>query len=45
MKVAVVGLGLVERLAEYRDALRNNDREGMRTLLREGRETKERLSN
>ncbi len=37
--------GLVERLTEYRDALRNNDREGMRTLLREGRETKERLSN
>ena len=36
--------GLVERLTEYRDALRNNDREGMRTLLREGRETKERLS-
>lgn len=36
--------GLVERLKEYRDALRNNDREGMRTLLREGRETKERLS-
>ena len=36
--------GLVERLTEYRDALRNNDREAMRTLLREGRETKERLS-
>ena len=36
--------GLVARLTEYRDALRNNDREAMRTLLREGRETKERLS-
>ena len=34
---------LVERVAEYRDALRNNDREGMRRLLREGREMKERL--
>ena len=35
--------GLVERLAAYRDALRDNDREGMRHLLREGREIKERL--
>ena len=35
--------GLVERLAEYRDALRENDRERMRALLREGREMKERL--
>lgn len=28
---------LVDRMAAYRDALRNNDREGMRALLREGR--------
>lgn len=34
---------LVKRMTEYRDALRNDDREGMMTLLREGRETKERL--
>lgn len=36
---------LVRRVTEYRDALRDNDREGMMTLLREGRETKERLEN
>ena len=35
--------GLVARLAEYRDALRDNDPERMRQLLREGREIKERL--
>ena len=35
--------GLVTRLAEYRDALRDNDPERMRQLLREGREIKERL--
>lgn len=35
--------GLVDRLTEYRDALRNGDRERMRALLREGREIKERL--
>lgn len=36
--------GLVERLAAYRDALRDGDRDGMMTLLREGREIKERLN-
>ena len=36
--------GLVERLTAYRDALRDNDRDAMKALLREGRETKERLS-
>lgn len=36
--------GLVARLTAYRDALRDGDREAMMTLLREGRETKERLS-
>ena len=35
---------LVQRVTEYRDALRDEDREGMRKLLREGRETKERLT-
>lgn len=35
--------GLVERLTEYRDALRVGDRERMRALLREGREIKEKL--
>ena len=35
--------GLINRLAEYRDALRVGDREAMRTLLREGREIKEKL--
>ena len=35
---------LVERLAAYRDALRDENRDAMTTLLREGRETKERLS-
>ena len=35
--------GLVTRLAEYRDALRDGDPERMRQLLREGREIKERL--
>ena len=34
---------LVLRVTEYRDALRDNDRDGMMRLLREGRETKERL--
>lgn len=34
---------LVKRMTEYRDALRNEDQEAMLTLLREGRETKERL--
>lgn len=37
--------GLVERLTEYRDALRDNDRERMRDLLREGREIKESLES
>ena len=35
--------GLMNRLAEYRDALKDGDREKMRALLREGRETKERM--
>lgn len=35
---------LVTRMSEYRDALRDENREGMRTLLRQGREIKERLS-
>lgn len=35
---------LVQRMSEYRDALRDKDTEGMRTLLRQGREIKERLS-
>lgn len=35
---------LVKRVTEYRDALRDDDRDGMMRLLREGRETKERLS-
>ena len=35
---------LVKRVTEYRDALRDNDRDGMKTLLREGREIKERLT-
>ncbi len=34
---------LVQRVTEYRDALRDNDRDGMMQLLKEGRETKERL--
>lgn len=34
---------LVRRVTEYRDALRDQDREQMMRLLREGRETKERL--
>ena len=34
---------LVERMAEYRDALRDNNRGEMQRLLREGREHKERL--
>lgn len=34
---------LVQRVTEYRDALRDNDRDAMHRLLREGRETKERL--
>ena len=36
--------GLVERLTAYRDALRNEDQEAMKALLKEGREIKERLS-
>ncbi|MDO4484089.1 MAG: prephenate dehydrogenase [Clostridia bacterium] len=36
--------GLVERLAAYRDALRDNDRDTMMALLKEGREVKERLT-
>ncbi len=36
--------GLTERLIAYRDALRNQDHEGMKALLKEGREIKERLS-
>lgn len=35
---------LVQRMTEYRDALRDEDRPAMLTLLREGRETKEKLS-
>ena len=34
---------LVQRVTEYRDALRDNDRDGMMRLLKEGREIKERL--
>lgn len=37
--------GLVARLTEYRDALRSQDRAEMTRLLREGRETKERLED
>ena len=37
--------GLVERLTAYRDALRDNDRQAMMQLLREGREIKESLEN
>lgn len=37
--------GLAERVAAYRDALKNNDPEAMRALLREGREIKERLED
>ncbi|MDO4836926.1 MAG: prephenate dehydrogenase [Clostridia bacterium] len=36
--------GLAERLIAYRDALRNQDQEAMKALLKEGREIKERLS-
>lgn len=36
--------GLVQRLTQYRDALRDNDHETMRALLREGREVKEQLT-
>lgn len=36
--------GLVERLAAYRDALRDNDPAAMTQLLREGREIKEKLT-
>ncbi len=35
---------LVQRVTEYRDALRDEDRQAMLKLLREGRETKEKLS-
>lgn len=35
---------LVQRMTEYRDALRDVDRPAMLSLLREGRETKEKLS-
>ena len=34
---------LVLQVTEYRDALRDNDQDGMKRLLREGREIKERL--
>ena len=34
---------IVERLTEYRDALRGGDRDAMRALLKEGREIKESL--
>ena len=34
----------MQRVTEYRDALRDENREEMRKLLREGRETKERLT-
>lgn len=37
--------GLVERLTEYRDALRNDDRQRVMQLLRDGREIKESLEN
>lgn len=37
--------GLVQRLTAYRDALRDNDRDRMMQLLREGREIKESLEN
>ncbi|MGN0779620.1 MAG: prephenate dehydrogenase [Aristaeellaceae bacterium] len=37
--------GLVARLTEYRDALRDNAPERMRQLLREGREIKEQLED
>lgn len=37
--------GFVDRMIEYRDALRDNDRERMRLLLKEGREIKERLED
>ena len=37
--------GLVARLTEYRDALRDGDRDAMRRLLREGREIKEKLED
>lgn len=36
---------LARRVTEYRDALRDENVEGMRQLLREGRETKERLES
>ncbi len=36
---------LVRRMTEYRDALRDGDEAAMMRLLREGRETKERLEN
>ncbi|MBR3765397.1 MAG: prephenate dehydrogenase/arogenate dehydrogenase family protein [Clostridia bacterium] len=36
---------LVRRMTEYRDALRDGDSETMMTLLREGREIKERLQD
>lgn len=35
--------GLIDRLAEYRDALRDRDAEKLKSLLRAGRETKESL--
>lgn len=35
--------GLVERLAAYRDALRDGDRDAMRALLLEGTRVKEQL--
>ena len=35
---------LADRVAEYRDALRDGDEDGMRRLLKEGREIKEKLA-
>mgnify|MGYP002560435442 FL=1 len=32
---------ILEKLAEYRQAIANEDADGLRTLLREGRELKE----
>ena len=34
--------GIIQSLTEYRDAIENNDADQLRTLLREGREAKER---
>ena len=37
--------GLIERLAEYRDALRDRDADRLRRILRQGREAKEALED